>query len=608
MLEKQKEQEFLEILLTEVNEKMFEKASYQIAFLEKILEYLEPETDPEILNPAYINSNKNILVNAYSINEDGKSLDMYVVDYHSDQDNESLLSINMSELIATANQIKRFITNVEEIIQVVDKSQQTFELANIIVNNPIDTINIYIMTNRYYNSNKQVEIKIPKYKNVNVHVWDIERVYQIHSAELGAEIAYINFEKQFGETFEMMFVPDPLNGGVKDNFDCYIGFIPATLLAKVYDFWGPKLVERNVRSFLQARGATNKGIRDTLKNPNEKQMFVAYNNGISSVATNGDIEKISEGVNLFKINGLHGWQIVNGGQTTASIHRAYKDGVNLNDVFVQAKLTILQVDSDNEKDKHLMEDEMVARISEYANTQNKINKSDLLANTRFMSEIESLSRNTWIPSQDGRKADTKWYFERARGQYLVDVNRRKKGKEQNDFKKQNPSSLVISKVDLAKFTMAWYGFPHISSKGGEAAFKAFMDYYEIYWKTDLDSNEERKSLSTGKYKDFVALIIITKKITEIVSNMKLKGYRANVIYYTSAIFSETFKDDIKLIEVWEKQNLSSVWDDVIRLTAENTLNYLRVSAEDRNVTQWAKQEGCWVKYKKEYSHLVKNFR
>ncbi len=163
-------------------------------------------------------------------------------------------------------------------------------------------------------------------------------------------------------------------------------------------------------------------------------MFVAYNNGISSVARSGDIEKSAEGINLFTIKGLDGWQIVNGGQTTASIHRAYLEGIDLSEVYIQTKLTILKVSSKNEDERIKLEDKMVAKISEFANTQNKINKSDLLANTRFMSEIEMFSRSTWIPVHDGRKAGEKWYFERTRGQYMVDVNRFKKDKGSNNFK------------------------------------------------------------------------------------------------------------------------------------------------------------------------------
>lgn len=608
MLEKQREQEFLEVLLSEIEEQAIKRGSFQTVFLEQMLKYVDLETDPDVLHPPYENTIKKILVNAYSYLSEEQRLQLFVVDYNEAQDEQEMLSINKSELLSIANKVKRFFTNVELLINNIHPSHQPYDLAKLIVDMPIHAVDIFIMTNRFYRSNKQVDISIPGVGEVQVHIWDAERAYQIHSAETGAQVSYIDFDTQFGETFEMMFVPDAVQGEVKDSFDCYIGFISANLLAKVYDFWGPKLVERNVRSFLQARGATNKGIRDTLKNPLERQMFVAYNNGISTVARKGNIEKISEDVNLYKVKGLDGWQIVNGGQTTASIHRAFKEGISLNDVYIQTKLTILQVEGKDEKDRHQMEDEMVAKISEYANTQNKINKSDLLANTRFMSEIEKFSRNTWIPSQDGRKANQKWYFERARGQYMVDVNRRKKGKEQSDFKKQHPSEKVISKVDLAKHFMSWEGLPYISSKGGEAAFKEFMEYNSAYWKSDRNEGEERKSLTSNEYKKLIARVIISHRVTEIVSEMKLKGYRANVIYYSAAILHEIYGSEIDLLKVWDNQSLSDIWDPIIQVIADITLNYLRESAGDRNVTQWAKQQACWQEYRKEYKKLLQNLR
>jgi hypothetical protein len=449
----------------------------------------------------------------------------------------------------------------------------------------------------YYTANKPIELTIPGVQSVNVQVWDIDRVQQLITSEQGIQSDYIDFEKDLGETFEMMFVPDPIQGGTK-NFDCYVGYISAELLAKAYEAWGPKLVERNVRSFLQARGGTNKGIRDTLKNPIQRKMFVAYNNGISTVAKGGTFERIQDGLNVYKFRGLNGWQIVNGGQTTASIHQAFKDGIDLKDVYVQAKLTILQVNENRTADQHLLEDEMVSKISEYANTQNKINKSDLLANTRFMSELEKFSRNIWIPVYDGRKPESKWYFERARGQYMVDINRRKRGKEQTDFKKQYPKDKVLAKVDIAKHFMSWEGFPHVSSKGGEEAFNKFMEFNKSFWKTE---NNTQAKMTLSVYQKLIAKTIINKRVTEIIDEMKLKGYKANVIYYTTSMLSHLYSDKIDLVSVWEEQSLSDKWDDVIRTIADKTLYYLKDSAGERNVTQWAKQEACWIQYKESCS-------
>jgi hypothetical protein len=603
MIELRQRKEFLVDFMEELEEKAIKAGSYQIPFLDKMISFMDRPDEPEILFPPYLDTTKNIAVNAYAYDEDNNTLDLYVVDYNFEQNEDDLLTISMTAIAEIANKTKRFITNAKSLMETIDQSLQSYDLAKLIAENigSINEINIFVVTNSYYTSNKPVDISIPGVETVNVQVWDIDRVQQLITAEQGVETEYINFERDYGAAFNMILVPDPVSG-VK-NFDCYVGYISAELLAKAYDEWGQKLVERNVRSFLQARGGTNKGIRDTLKDPFQRKMFVAYNNGISTVARSGDIEVIDREANLYKIKGLSGWQIVNGGQTTASIHQAYKDGINLKDVFVQAKLTILQVNEFTTQDQHLLEDEMVSRISQYANTQNKINRSDLLANTRFMSDLEKFSRNIWIPVMDGRKPESKWYFERARGQYMVDINRRKRGKEQTEFKKQYPKDKVLTKIDLAKYFMSWEGYPHISSKGGEEAFKKFMDLNKDFWKSD-GASQAKMTLSV--YQKLIARSIINKRVQEIVEEMNLRGYKANVIYYTVSMLNHVYGERIDLIEVWETQRLSDKWDDVIRTIADKTLSFLKDSAGDRNVTQWAKQEACWIQFKENCSKELSN--
>jgi len=611
MLESRQKSEFLKELIEEIEEEAVKSGVYRVPFLKKMLQYMELEREPDILIPPYINNVKKIAVNAYAYDENQNVLDLYVADYNFEQNELDLLSINMTILTELANQAKRFITNAKSLAHSIDHSLQARELAVLISDkiSVIDEVNIFVLTNMFYNSNKPIELSIPGIETVNVQVWDIDRIFQMILAEQGVQTIHIDFEEDLGRTFEMMYVPNSNYQENKNYFTCYVGFIPAELLAKAYDQWGSKLVERNVRSFLQAKGGTNKGILKTLKDPNERRMFVSYNNGISSVARTGNIEKINEDVNLYRINGLTGWQIVNGGQTTASIHQAYKSDIDLTDVYVQAKLTILHVEANQEKDQQLLEDEMVSSISKYANTQNKINNSDLLANSRFMSDLEKLSRDTWIPTNDGRKAESKWYFERARGQYVVDLNRRKRGKEQNEFKKQYPSEKVITKVDLAKHFMSCEGFPHVSSKGGEEAFKRFMEQNKQYWKYEKDDNDGIIPLSEVTlevYQKLIARTIINFHVTNIVESMRLQGYRANVIYYTVAMLHHIYGNKIELLDVWNRQILSDKWDEVIQIISEKVLYFLRDSAGERNVTQWAKQEACWIQFKDEYTKQLNN--
>jgi hypothetical protein len=107
------------------------------------------------------------------------------------------------------------------------------------------------------------------------------------------------------------------------------------------------------------------------------------------------------GVLSLTIRSLKGLQIVNGGQTTASLHRARKrDKASLENIKVPAK--IIRVKSENL-------DEMVAAVSRSANSQNTVQPADFSANDPFHTTVETLANNTWLPDQSGR-----WFYERAR--------------------------------------------------------------------------------------------------------------------------------------------------------------------------------------------------
>lgn len=604
MNELQRKIEFFNEFTEVVEQRGVLVGSRQIPFLEAILPYISEEDEPTVFY--FGNSNAKVQLNGYLYLDSSNSLSLYVVDYDIDFEDDSLPEITKTAVTEVANRAKRFFVNAKSYLTYAEGTMEVASLAKHIlqVQKSLEEVNIYVVTNRFYTSNKPVDLSIRGIPNVNVFVWDMDRIYKLTDAEQGIKDFNIDFSI-YGTNFEMIKVPELPPGDSGNGIDCYIGYIPAKLLAKLYEEFGPKLVERNVRSFLQARGGTNKGIRNTLKNPEQRNLFVAYNNGISTVAKSGDIEQVSDS-NLYRIKSLNGWQIVNGGQTTASIHQAFKNDVPLEEVFIQAKLTIIHVDTENDEDRYILEDNMISKISEYANTQNKINKSDLLANTRFLSDIEKYSRNTWIPSQDGRKEESKWYFERARGQYMVDIGRRKKGKEQNEFKKVYPKEFVLGKVELAKYFMSWNGYPHVSSKGGEEAFTKFMALNSDYWKQDLSEGDKIESIDESYYKNLIAYCIINNYVKKIVERMNLKGYKANVIYYTVAMINHLYKEQIDLDYIWRKQQLSTDWDQRVQTIAKVTLDHLRISAGERNVTQWAKKEECWIMFKESYSNVLRN--
>ena len=115
-------------------------------------------------------------------------------------------------------------------------------------------------------------------------------------------------------------------------------------------------------------------------------MFFAYNNGITATAEN--IETV-ESPNGLLLTGMRNFQIVNGGQTTASIHAALRNKeVDLDRVFVQMKLSIVNTDRAQE---------IVPKISEYANTQNRVSAADFFSNHPFHIRTEGSRGGSMLP-------------------------------------------------------------------------------------------------------------------------------------------------------------------------------------------------------------------
>jgi hypothetical protein len=295
--------------------------------------------------------------------------------------------------------------------------------------------------------------------------------------------------------------------------------ISGVQLAAIYDKWGARLLEQNVRVFLQAGGGVNKGIRSTLMN--EPQMFFAFNNGLTATAEDIQLETGPEGLIITSLRNL---QIVNGGQTTASIHAASrKKEADLTGVAVQMKLSIIAPEK--------IED-LVPKISEFANTQNKVNAADFFANHPFHVRIEGFSRDVWAKARGGGSKDSKWFYERARGQYadaraLLTESARKKFDA--DFPNKAPNKQLITKTDLAKYLMVWEGEPQTVSLGAQKNFAKFAAAVGSRWDKNPNQFNERY------YKHAIAKAIIFRSVDSLVLRDKsLEAQKANIVAYATA--------------------------------------------------------------------------
>ena len=286
------------------------------------------------------------------------------------------------------------------------------------------------------------------------------------------------------------------------------------------------------------------------------------------------VELVSDSNGRLVIKGITGLQIVNGGQTVATIHRtARTDRADLSRVFVQAKITVIQPDQI---------DTLVPLISRYANSQNQINEADFSANSVFHVKLQQLSETVWCPGEASR-----WFYERARGQYQV--ARARDGttpKRKKAFDAKTPSKQKFDKVTLAKYVNAWGQHPHIVGRGGQKNFAVFtqqlVQEYGADWEPDIDY-----------YKAVVAQAIIYKTAERIARKHAFSGYRANAVAYTVALLSWRTAGRVDLLEIWDQQAVSEVLESVLWDWMPRVRELLVETAGDRNVTEWCKKEACW---------------
>ncbi len=436
-------------------------------------------------------------------------------------------------------------------------------------------------------SNRISEIESKSYNEIPVEcqIWDVDRIYRVCFSDLGRQ----DIEVDFREYNKGRGIPclEASNANSED-YKSYLCIIPGAVLADIYDSYGSQLLEGNVRSFLSTKVAVNRKIRETiLRKP---QNFFAFNNGISATAMDLNIESTPEG--RF-ITYAKDFQIINGGQTTASLSNArYKDDADLSSIYVQMKLT--EIDSNADKSSELIRD-----ISRSSNSQNKVSDADFFATHPFHVRIEQISRRVFAPASGGAQYETKWFYERARGQYLqaqMQMTKTQKAK----FTAQHPKNQVVTKTDLAKYRNSWNRLPHIVSKGAQTNFMNFAETTNDSWeKSDTRFNDKY-------YKDSIALAILFKRTEWLVSRQTWyeQGYRANIVTYSIALLRELiinqFKNmDLDLQQIWNRQQVPEVVEsELVKITK---LVFDTITDPDRgtiNVTQWCKREACWEKVRK----------
>lgn len=528
--------------------------------------------------------NRKIQIDGYAYNELDEYLSIFITVPLTYDDGETLTNTEVERYIGRA---LAFLENADYVLEHAEESAPGYGLAHdvLTVYKDVQKYCIYLITDRVMSKNiSEVLDRTTRGKPVECHIWDMTRLYELSRSATGKEEIVIRLSE-----FSIPGIPC-MPASSTEDYTAYLCNMPGMILAMLYNKYGGRLLEGNVRSFLQVRGKVNKGIRATILN--EPDMFFAYNNGIAATAYDLKTEVIGGISYITEITSL---QIVNGGQTTASLAAALiKDKRDhaeetIQRINVPMKLSIVAPEK---------ADALIANIARYANSQNKVSDADLWSNHPFHIRLEDLSRRILAPAIGGHQYGTHWYYERANGQYKQETYKCT-AKEKERFDQQNPKSQMFNKTDLAKYVHVYQMRPDIASAGGQKAFAKFADWASKEWeKSDTVFNEDF-------FRTVVTVAILFRQSDHIVRCQPwYRSYKANIVEYTIAkilyIVQKDYPDQsVSFKSIWQKQALSPAWVSQIEDVAY--VMYQHLISEDRgieNVTEWAKREVCWDQAKK----------
>lgn len=415
-----------------------------------------------------------------------------------------------------------------------------------------------------------------------VDLWDLRRIYKLESSRKEREEMVLDFSNS-----PLPCIVSSRSDGSTEGLSLLTVF-PASLLVELYGQWGSRLLEQNVRSFLQHRGKVNKGIRNTILY--DPKNFFAFNNGLTATAKSANISSGDRGQFIEKIEDL---QIVNGGQTTASIFSAaFRDKADVSDIFIQVKLTVVP---------EAQSADLVAKISRFANSQNKVSEADLFSNHPFHIRLEEISRRIWVPIKSGQTAQTHWFYERARGQYL-DAQAYLTPAKRKHFQKINPRSQLLTKTDVAKVMNSWDELPHEVSKGAQKNFAVFAELVDKNWEADDTRFNEfyfRKLVSRA------SIFRVLEKA--ILKEVWYSGYRANLVTYSIArLAHEILKNgyELDVDTIWRGQVIpDSLKRKLLQLARSVNELLLDENRPVGNPSEYAKRKVFWENVKSIDCHL-----
>jgi len=532
-------------------------------------------------------------INGYGEPDNYETLDLFITVFLN---SETPATVPKEEIDKACKRIVNFYRKArhKDYLNEIEEASEIWEFTHTIANHKmlhenLVRVNAVVLTDGLYSGKVPANDQVSGCA-VNFRVVDLNYLYNISAkSRVPIEIDFLE------EGFQVPCIPA---NSKFDLYQSYLAILPGRALANIYERYGARLLEQNVRSFLQFTGKVNKGIRETIRN--EPEMFLAFNNGIAATADSVELKATENGLMISKVEDF---QIVNGGQTTASIyHTAKKDKANIDEILVQVKLSIIK-----NKAKH---SEIVSRIAEYSNTQNKVAFSELSSNIPFHVEIEKLSRSIVTPYTSGSAVQTKWFYERARGQYKnAKIREGFTASKRKKFELANPRNQVFAKGDLAKFinvsaekyqNKKLVIGPHIVVRGNEKNYVEFIKH-NLVEKPD-----------NVYFEDLIAKAIIYKSAEKIYGTGKsaLGDLRYVTVPYSIAWLNYKTTGRIDLPKIWRNQAISEELREVLKELLLETEAYIKSTAYGSLYAESAKKQDTWdlVKQQNFISNLERKLR
>lgn len=542
---------------------------------------------------------------AYAYDDADGSLILIVSDFINERENQSTLTNSRIEEL-----YKHMINFLDEVVngniaEYCDDSDDALELAKEfkkkigkgMLTTEISRFKFFILTNAVLS--KQVKnITRDNFleRPTELNVWTLERFFQTYTSN-SSEI--IEFDTSEFDCDGIQYLK--ANLGDATDYDAYMGIVPGKFLANIYLKYGSKLLQGNIRAFLSVRGKVNKGIRDTIINyPNS---FFTYNNGIAVVARS--VEFSSDGT---KIVHFKDPQIINGGQTTASLANAIikkEDKNGMENLYVPMKLTVLNVEDDMSEEQVEQYNSITKRISQCANSQNSVSDADFFSNHPFHVLMETLSRKVLAPPVNGNPYQTIWFYERSRGKWeqeqmkLTQAQRKK-------FCEIHPKNQVIKKEKLAKCLNSVYMNPNQVCQSSAINFSKFATIIEKMY------DEQKDTINDAFFKKCVCSVIIFDGLDYLIGKASWYpkgGNKAQITPYTIAkLFSILPKGmDIDWRTLWNKQTLyPEMAEELLRL-AYVTHKFLLEVANGGIVRTISRTQAVWAKFQEVKFELSNTF-